>query len=192
MRAKGLTPGAGVADMLAHYTEGNPLACAQEIDKLALLGARDVSVDDIESGLSDNARFTVYALVDAALAGNVAVVLRIVRSLKAEGEAPALISWALAREIREIARMAQAVAAGRTPAQVLDEFHVWMRRKPLVQKALTRHPLEKWREMISAAARLDRVVKGRRAGDVWLEIECLALALGGCATAAYAMSGDER
>jgi DNA polymerase-3 subunit delta len=76
--------------------------------------------------------------------------------------------------------------------QVLDEFHVWMRRKPLVQKALTRHSIEKWRELISAAARLDRTVKGRRAGNVWLELEGLALALGGCATAAYAMSGEVR
>ncbi len=190
MRARQLIPGAGVAEMLAHYTEGNALACAQEIDKLALLGPREVSADDIAGDLSDNARFTVYALTDAALAGNAAVILRIVKSLKAEGEAPALISWALAREIRELTRMAQVAATGRSVAQVLEEYHVWSRRKPLVQKALTRHSPDKWRELIGAAARLDRTVKGRRAGDVWLAIESLALALGGVTTAAYAMSGE--
>jgi DNA polymerase-3 subunit delta len=190
MRARGLIPGPGVTEMLAHYTEGNSLACAQEIDKLALLGPRAVSADDIAGDLSDNARFTVYALSDAALAGNAIAILRILKSLKAEGEAPALISWALARDVRELARMAQAVAGGRAPAAVLEDFRVWMRRKPVVQKALLRHSVDEWHDLICAAARLDRVVKGRGAGDVWLELESLALAIGGCKTAAYAMSGE--
>jgi DNA polymerase-3 subunit delta len=192
MRARGLAPGSGVADMLAHYTEGNSLACAQEIDKLALSGVREISVDDIAGDLSDNARFTVYGLADAALAGNAPVIVRIIRSLKAEGEAPALVAWALVREIRELARMAQAVAAGRAEAQVLDEFRVWIRRKPLVHKALARHSTAQWGQLVSAAARIDRVVKGRRLGDTWLELESLALALGGIATCAYAANGEAR
>jgi DNA polymerase-3 subunit delta len=192
MRARGLTPGPGVAEMLAHYSEGNSLACAQEIDKLATAGAHTVNADDIAGLVGDNARFTVYALTDAALAGNAINILRIVKSLKAEGEAPALVSWALAREIRELARMAQAIAAGRPASTVLDEFRVWMRRKPIVQKALARHSLEQWRDLIHAAARLDRVVKGRAAGDTWLEIESLALAIGGCVAPAYALNGAVR
>lgn len=187
MRAKGLVPGAGVAEMLAHYTEGNALACAQEIDKLAMLGPHEVNADDIAGDLSDNSRFTVYGLSDAALAGNPAAILRIVKSLKAEGEAPALVSWALAKEVRELARMAQAIASGRGEAQVLDEYRVWMRRKPLVQKALRRHTYDKWRDLIRTAARVDRVVKGRAAGDVWLALENLALMLGGCKTPAQAV-----
>lgn len=190
MRARGLVPGRGVADMLAHYTEGNSLACAQEIEKLALSGAREVSADDIAGQLSDNARFTVYALADAALAGDTATVLRILHSLRAEGEAPALVSWALAREVREAARIAQVIASGRPAAQVLEEFRVWARRKPIMQKALTRHKLASWHELLRAAARADRVVKGQRPGDAWLELEALALALAGCATPAYTLRGE--
>jgi len=190
LRARGLVPGPGVADMLAHYTEGNMLACAQEIDKLAILGPRPLSADDIAGDLGDNARFTVYALADAALAGDAAVVVRVLRSLQAEGEAPALVLWALVREIREVARMAQAVAAGRAEAQVLDEFRVWQRRKPLVRKALGRTGAKAWHDLLRAAAHADRVIKGRRAGDAWLELECLALALGGVRTAAHAANGD--
>lgn len=192
MRARGLTPGPGVADMLAHYTEGNSLACAQEIDKLALNGVREVSVDDIEGNLGDNARFTVYALSDAALAGDTVAVLRILKRLQGEGEAPALISWALARELREFARMAQAIDSGRTPAEVLDEFRVWARRKPIAQKALARHRLDAWLDLLCAAERVDRVVKGREPANVWLELESLALAIGGCRTPAYELSGDIR
>ncbi|MBI3896683.1 MAG: DNA polymerase III subunit delta [Gammaproteobacteria bacterium] len=189
MRARGLTPGPGVTEMLAHYTEGNMLACAQEIDKLAMLDSRQVSADDIAGNLSDNARFSVYALTDACLAGDVGVVLRILRSLKTDGEAPALVLWALVREIRELARIAAAIVAGRNEAQVLDEYRVWQRRKPLVQKVLRRTPADAWPQMIRAAARADRVVKGRRAGDVWLELELLALALGGLRSGAFTING---
>lgn len=190
LRARGLAPGPGVVEMLAHYTEGNMLACAQEIDKLAMLGPRTLNADDITGDLGDNARFTVYALADAALAGEGAAVVRILHSLKAEGEAPALVLWALAREIRGVARMAQAIAGARPETQVLDEFRVWQRRKPLVRKALARTGTKGWHDLIRATARADRVVKGRRAGDTWLELERLALALGGVRTAAHAANGE--
>lgn len=190
LRARGLTPGPGVVEMLAHYTEGNLLACAQEIDKLAMQGLSEVSADDIGGNLGDNARFTVYALADAALAGEAATTARILRSLKAEGEAPVLVLWALAREVRELTRIAQVVAAGRGIAAALDEFRVWQRRKPLVHKALARTRLSEWHDLLQAAARADRVAKGRRAGDIWLELEGLALALGGRRTVAYAGSEE--
>lgn len=189
MRAHGLQPGPGVADMLAHYTEGNLLACAQEIDKLAMLASGAVSVDDIAGNLGDNARFSVFGLADAALAGDTKGLARMLRALKAEGEAPVLVLWALAREIRELARMAQAIASGRAEAQVLDEFRVWQRRKPLVRKALARTKSNEWHDLVCAAARVDRVAKGRGVGDVWLELESLALALGGMRTNAYRMNG---
>jgi len=190
MRTRGLAPGPGVVDMLAHYTEGNLLACAQEIDKLAMLMSGNVSVDDIAGNLGDNARFSVFALADTALAGDTKGVVRILRVLKAEGEAPALVLWSLVREVRELARMAQAIASGRNESQVMDEFRVWQRRKPLVRKTLARTRVGEWYDLICAAARADRVVKGRRAGDVWLELESLALALGGLRTNAYVMNGS--
>lgn len=179
MQARGLKPGPGVAELLARYTEGNLLACAQEIDKLALLDEREVSADDIVGNLGDNARFSVYALADACLTGDVATVARILRSLRAEDEPATLVLWALVREIRELARMASAIAAGRAEAQVLDEYRVWQRRKPLISRALKRTPFAAWHQLLRAAANADRVAKGRAAGDIWLELESLALALAG-------------
>ena len=179
MRARGLVPDPEVVQMLAYYTEGNLLACAQEIEKLAMRGLTAVTTDDIAGDLGDNARFTVYALADAALAGDARAALRILRVLAAEGESPVLTLWALAREVRDLARMAQAVAGGRGIAQVLDDFRVWPRRRPLMQKALARLSVPACHDLVLAAARADRVAKGRGAGDVWLELENLVLALSG-------------
>lgn len=179
MRASGIVPGLGVAEMLAHYMEGNLLACVQEIEKLALAGLTNVSSDDIAGLLGDNARFSVYGLSDACLAGERATSLRILRSLEADGTAPALVLWALVREARELARMSGAMAAGRTEAQVLEEFKVWPRRRTLVRKALARRNAGGWREVLQAAAHVDRIVKGRAEGSPWLELERLALAIAG-------------
>jgi DNA polymerase-3 subunit delta len=182
MRAAGLTPGPGVAELLAYHTEGNLLAGAQEIDKLVLhFGARAIGLDDIEGILGDNARYSVYTLADASLRGARAEVVRILRTLRAEGEAPALVSWALAREARILARLAAEVAAGARLEQVLDAHRhlVWTKRRPLVAQALKRADVRYWRASLKQAARVDRIVKGRAAGDAWQALEELALAMAG-------------
>lgn len=177
LRACGLTPGEGVAELLAHYLEGNLLACAQEIDKLALLGPRTVTADDIDRDLGENARFNIFGLADAVLAGRGAQVLRMLRALKAEGTAPALVLWSLVREARALAPLAQQLAAGRPPAQVLES--VWQRRRPLVQRALARLPAAGWQQAMTQAAYVDRTIKGRADGEAWHELERLALMMMG-------------
>lgn len=182
MRAAGLVPGAGVAERLAYHVEGNLLAGAQEIEKLALLfGAKELSLDDIEGVLSDNARYSVFALSDACLRGARAESLRILRTLKAEGEAPALVCWTLVREVRLLARLAGDIAMGANLEQVLDANRelVWAKRRAVVSQALKRGNVKQWRSLLQQAARADRIVKGRAPGEPWQTLECLALALGG-------------
>ena len=177
MRARGLTPAAGVAELLAHHLEGNLLACAQEIDKLALLGSREISLDDIDADLGENARFNVFGLADACLAGDAARAARILRSLAAEDAAPTLVLWSLTREARDLAQLAAQIESGRPEAEVLDK--VWMRRRPIVRRALKRMPAADWRRVLTQAAQVDRVIKGRAAGDAWHELERLTLAMAG-------------
>lgn len=180
MEAKGLKPGSGVVDLLAHLMEGNMLACAQEIDKLVmLLGAGEVGLDDIEGNLGDNARFNVFALADASLRGETATVDRILGRLRGEGVEPVLILWALVREVRELAQMATLIAAGQPLARVLETRRVWAKRKPLVSAALKRLPRDAWQDLLSHSARADRILKGRGAGDIWKELQCLALRISG-------------
>ncbi|MHB8534305.1 MAG: DNA polymerase III subunit delta [Sulfuricaulis sp.] len=180
MELKGLKPGPGVVELLAHLMEGNLLACAQEIDKWAMLfGAGEVGLDDIEGHLGDNARYNVYALVDAALRGEAPAVERILNSLRGEGVEPVRIQWARAREARELAQMAAMVAAGQPVMQALEARRVWAKRKPLVSGALKRLSKQASQDLLRRAARSDRVLKGRARGDVWQEIQCLALAMSG-------------
>jgi DNA polymerase-3 subunit delta len=175
---RGLKPEAGVVDLLAWHLEGNMLAAAQEVDKLAMLCLNGrVAHADVEESLADSARFSVYQLVDAALAGEVVAARRILASLRTEGTEPILILWALARELRTLAQMGQELARGKPESSVLAR--AWAQRRTLVGKALRRHPAPVWLGFMRRSALLDRILKGRASGDVWLELERLLLAVAG-------------
>ena len=71
MQQRGLEPTADAVALLAGRVEGNLLACVQEIDKLYLLrGAGPVTGENIAEAVADSARYDVFSLVDAALAGD--------------------------------------------------------------------------------------------------------------------------
>jgi len=138
-----------------------------------------VAVEEIEGALSDNARFSVFQLADATLKGEARVAMRMLESLRAEGIEPVLVLWALTREARALASLSARVAAGESAEQALDAARVWSRRKPLVRQALKRLAPVAWLGVLQRAARIDRVIKGRAAGDAWRELQNLALAMSG-------------
>jgi DNA polymerase-3 subunit delta len=176
--ARDLEPGPGVVELLAWHLEGNLLAAAQEVDKLAMLAGRGkIGLAEVEASLADSARFSVYQLVDAALSGNAATTRRMLASLRAEGTEPILMLWALARELRSLSQLARERADGKPESAVVAR--VWQNRRSLVGQALRRQPLAAWLGFLRRAARLDRVIKGQAPGDRWLELERLLLAICG-------------
>lgn len=180
MRRCGLEPTAEAVSMLADRVEGNLLACVQEIDKLYLLqGAGSVDADAITRLVADNARFDVFGLVDAALAGKAARSIRILHGLEAEGMAPQVVLWALAREIRQLTAMATQVAGGQAIPGVLSRYHVWANRKTIVGTALKRLKPTECNAMLRHCASIDRVSKGRGAGNAWDELLQLTCRLAG-------------
>jgi len=178
LRRKGLEYEDGVIDLLVYYVEGNLLAAAQEVDKLALLAAEGkVTVAHVQAAISDNARFSAYAFVDACVSGNARKAVRILTALRSEGVAPALLLWAVAREVRAISRIAADIASGEPPAQVFKAYNVWSSRAPMVSAALRRLNYDGWTQLLRRVARMDRVLKGRLSGNVWDELETVALAM---------------
>lgn len=180
LQARGLQPTPEAAQLLAERVEGNMLAAAQEVEKLALLyGSGALDVEQVRTAVADSARYDVFELADAALGGDGARCARIVEGLRGEGEEPVLILWALVREVRALALIAAGQAAG-TPLETLfQQQRVWDKRKPLYQAALKRHNLRRWRTLLRRAARLDRVCKGAEPGNPWDELLQFSLLMAG-------------
>ncbi|MCU0970340.1 MAG: DNA polymerase III subunit delta, partial [Gammaproteobacteria bacterium] len=137
MRQRGLVPAPGVAEMLAERSEGNLLACVQEIEKILLLqGAGPVSAEQVGSVVADSARFDVYGLTDTVLAGAAGRGLRMLHGLRAEGTAASLVLWAIAREARALAAISAGVDAGGRLEALLQAQRVWDKRRPLAAPRL--------------------------------------------------------
>jgi DNA polymerase-3 subunit delta len=180
MRQRGLEPTNEALEMLTGQVEGNLLACVQEIDKLHLLnGPGRVDVEDITAMVADNARYDVYGLVDSALLGDAARCVRILQRLRAEAVAIPVVLWALSREIRSLLGMTAAMAQGDSVGAVLGRYHVWQARKQIVGAALKRLSSADCMAMIRQCAEIDRVCKGRAAGNEWDELLQLTLRLAG-------------
>ena len=181
MKKRGLEATPEAITLLADRVEGNLLACMQEIDKLYLLqDGGTVDAEAIMSLVGDNARYDVYGLVDSALSGDGARSVRILQGLCAEGVAPQIVVWALARELRQLAAMGTLVAGGQSVQQVLTQYRIWPdARKTLVGKALMRLPVTKCHAMLQRCALIDRVSKGQAAGKVQDELLQLTLELSG-------------
>ena len=65
------------------------------------------------------------------------------------------------------------------PVPFSARYHVWQARKNIVGAALKRLSADECKAMIRQCARIDRVCKGRAAGNEWDELLQLTLKLAG-------------
>ncbi|WP_417661999.1 DNA polymerase III subunit delta [Pseudomonas sp.] len=182
MAQSGLTASQEAVEMIAVRVEGNLLAAAQEIEKLKLL-AKDnqVDVDTVQAAVADSARFDVFGLIDAALNGEAAHALRMLEGLRGEGVEPPVILWALAREVRMLATIAQQYSQGMPLDKAFSSARppVWDKRRPLVSKALQRHSAQRWGKLLEDAQAIDAQIKGQAPGDAWSSLNMLTLSMCG-------------
>ena len=180
--SRGLRLQAGAMDLLVTCLEGNLLAAGQEVDKLrALSSDGGVTIEMIRSSLSDQARYTVFELVDMSCSGELARALRILKGLQREGVEPVVVVWSLAREIRAMASVAGQIAAGSTPSNAYRQNGVWSSREAIVSSAIRRIGADGCYNLLRQVGKLDQLVKGQRQGDIWLELEKLIVVLNGVA-----------
>jgi DNA polymerase-3 subunit delta len=172
--------GAQTLAFFADRVEGNLLAAHQELQKIALLYPAGVlTFEQIEAAVLNVARYDVFKFGEAVLAGQTARVLRMLDGLRAEGEAPVLVHWTLAEDIRALKRVKDAVAQGRPMPIALREARVWGAKERLYERLvplLSDHTLAHWLE---AASVCDGLIKGLKHPhwplDAWDGLKRLAL-----------------
>ena len=89
-----------------------------------------------EEVVTDVARFDVQRLAEAFLSGDTARYARVLEGLRGEGEAPTLLLWALAEELRALGRIVAGTAAGRPMDQLFRENRVWRNKEAAVRAAV--------------------------------------------------------
>lgn len=180
LAAQGQSADRSALDFIADRVEGNLLAAHQEIQKLGLLHEPGkLSFEQVQDAVLNVARYDVFKLSEAMLAGDPARLVRMLEGLKGEGEALPLVLWAVSEEIRTLLKLKSGMAQGRPLGALLKEYRIWGPRERMMDPALRRISLATLEAALQEAAQVDKMVKGLRAkafaGDAWDAMLQLAL-----------------
>ncbi|WP_088283547.1 DNA polymerase III subunit delta [Ideonella sp. A 288] len=164
----------------ADRVEGNLLAAHQELQKLALLyPAGELSFEQVESAVLNVARYDVFKLGEAVLAGQTGRVLRMLDGLRAEGDSAVLVHWTLAGDLMALKQVREALDHGRPLPMALREARIWGPKERLFERAVPLLSAHQLAHLVEAASLCDGVVKGLKHPawplDPWDAVRRLAL-----------------
>lgn len=179
-RVAGGEEGQRTLAFMADRVEGNLLAAHQEIQKLGLLyPPGELSFEQVEEAVLNVARYDPFKLAEAVLDGQPARAQRMLDGLQAEGEAPVLVHWALAEDIRALWCVKTAMAEGKPLPMALREQRVWGAREKRFERVLPRLKLEQLTQWLQDAHTVDGIVKGLKnkdwPTDPWQALHRLAM-----------------
>lgn len=164
------------ACLLAERVEGNLLAADQELEKLALIkpqGAQ-VTLQDIEQSVVDQAHFQLFALSSLLLTGQAKQALHVLHRLRQEGSEAPVVLWLLTKELRQLIELAQ--KQQQMPlGQAMKALRIWSSKQNEFTQALRRHDSRYWQTLLLEAYQIDRQIKGTQPGDPWLGLADLVM-----------------
>lgn len=183
LRARGLQADAEALRRLAERTEGNLLAAQQEVEKLALLhpGAA-LSLENVESAVSDSAHYEVFGWLNRIMAGDARGAVRALAGLRAEGvELPPILA-VVAHGLRQLAKAAAVYARSRDAAAAVEAAGVFRANQPAFVRAVERASQRQALGWLRQCAAID--AKAKSSGlqpAAWEELLRLVLAASGAA-----------
>ena len=165
-------------ELIAERVEGNLLAAHQEVLKLALLApGGEIGLEQAREAVANVARYDAYAAGEALLAGELARYVRVIEGLRDEGEAPTLVLWAVAEDLRALSRIRRGIDEGRPLEPLLRENRVWGPRQATMRAALRRYAPAALDQALVHASKIDRAIKGVYRARPWEEFVKLGLRL---------------
>lgn len=166
-------------EFIAAHVEGNLLAAHQEIQKLGLLYPKGaLALEQVEDAVLHVARYDIDSLRAALVEGDPGRCARLLDGLRGEGAAAPLVLWAFAQELRVLAAIRRGLDSGSPLGELLRQARIADERQArAVGAAARRMSGRALGAAFSHAARIDRMIKGLRRGDIWDEFLLLALRL---------------
>jgi len=154
-------------EFIADQVEGNLIAAHQEMLKLGLLyPTGKLTEEQIRSSVLKVARYNVFELTEAMLAGDLPRLNRMLDGLKGEGEPLVLILWSVTEELRLLSKLKAASDAGESVQQLMRANRIWGNKERLYPAAIRRVQAPKLRRAMQVAAGLDRQSKGLHAAEL--------------------------
>jgi len=83
----------------------------------------------------------------------------------------------MGRELQGGAALGRGEERGGNLVAEFKAQRIWDSKQPMYRRALKRHDARAWERFVAQAGRVDRMAKGREAGDPWVALERLLLAV---------------
>lgn len=178
-QSRGLTLTRGALDILAERLEGNLLAAAQEVDRLALFSKTGtIDEDTVEQAVQNSARFNPFDLVTDILAGKAPSAHKILGALQQEGENPLGLLSVLTRDLNMAVELQRAMARREVAANFLKTRGVRQpQRMKALESAARRLSPAQLSQAIVHCSDIDRAAKGFGDQTPWFHLRNLSTAL---------------
>lgn len=181
LRGAGLQPEPEALRELAERTQGNTLAAAQDVAKLALLFPQGrIGPDQVREAVADSARFDAFDLSDRILSGDAAGAVRALARLRQEGVEVLELLGALTWCLRQWAEAQAAFAREGDTQRACEAARIPRPRQAPYARALRRARLPQIYGWLRRCASIDQLAKSTGGKEqAWEELLTLALAAGG-------------
>ena len=177
LKSRGLEADDEICRFLAERLEGNLLAAAQEVDRLALLFPDGrLALERVRDAVADSARFDAFRLAELVMTGQAGSALRCIRGLRESDSPEPAVLWALGREL-EIALAVARRSRRESPQRVFADLGVWKSRQGPIEACIRRNGERRLGQGVARLSRLDLLSKGQVQGDFWQELERLCVAM---------------
>ncbi|WP_462168952.1 DNA polymerase III subunit delta [Pseudoalteromonas lipolytica] len=145
---------------LIETTEGNLLACHQELEKLSLLYGSDlVDQQAVMQGLLNQSKFDIFDLSDALLKGHAEQAVKVMTKLAADNTEAMSIFWAINKEASNLLAMQLARLTGANMTDLYKQFNIWKNQQATIQHALNRLNSKVLEQIIKQLAQFDAAYK---------------------------------
>ncbi len=171
---------------LSDRLEGNLLAAQQELQKLKLLHAdQSIGSEEVLASVSDSAKYDIFDLTDACLAGQARQACKILHHMQLEGSEPSIVLWALSKEIRLLQSMKIATRSGSSDEQFFKQQRIIKKRQMGINTANRRLNYSQLQRLLQECKHVDDSIKGARLESPWTLLEQIAIRFAGTEALAF-------
>lgn len=163
-----------VIRLLCYCYEGNSLALAQTLQKLALLWpASTITLPRAEAVVNDATLFSPFQWIDALLAGKSKRAIHILQQLQQEDIELVVLLRSLQRELILLLELSS--VAKSNLRSTMDKLRIWQTRRTLYVETLQRLTRTQLIQITQQLAKLERCLKQDYGRSAWPYMETLTL-----------------
>ncbi|VFP81965.1 DNA polymerase III subunit delta [Candidatus Erwinia haradaeae] len=161
--------------LLCYYYEGNLLALAQTLDKCAILWPNSyLTSTHIKQVIHNAACFNPFDWINSLFLGNSQRALRILRQVQTTDSDSVILLRILQNELLVLVKLKRKMLYMPLPI-LFDQYHVWQKRRLLLNHALQRLDTTKLTHIFTLLTRIELLLKEEHNPSVWIELEALTL-----------------